>query len=215
MVSKEILNSVSDTPENEDSEFEESEETSGAEFWPNYVPVPAQFHSFMEEGPFAKCTLCDGALLENGTAYLIHKAFHREEVIFEYAMCLPCRAKMQGELSVESIEAINAYMEQYEIEDRTGPMMEAHGTDVSKWLSHCLVTGAPIAEAEEYHYYAFCDGPDLVFNGLPIALAGNADEELNELLSQKTRDRLDGFVDEQFGLPPELRKPIKGSPVFI
>jgi hypothetical protein len=202
--------------ERDDNEpFEESDESSEAEFWPNYAPVPVQFHSFLEEGPFAKCTLCDETLLEDGTQYLIHKAFHREEVIFEYAMCLPCRAKMQGELSVESIEAINAYMKQYEIEDRTGPMMEAHGTDVSKWLSHCLVTGAPIAEAEEYHYYAFCDGPDLVFNGLPIALAGNADEELNELLSQKTRDRLDGFVDEQFGLPPELRKPIKGSPVFI
>ena len=215
LVSTAILTSVSDTPENEEPEFEESDDSAEAEFWPNYVPVPAQFHSFLEEGPFAKCTLCDEALLEDGTAYLIHKAFHREEVIFEYAMCLPCRAKMQEELSVESIEAINAYMEQYEIEDRTGPMMEAHGTDVSKWLSHCLVTGAPIAEAEEYHYYAFCDGPDLVFNGLPIALAGNVDEELNELLSQKTRDRLDGFVDEQFGLPPELRKPIKGSPVFV
>ena len=57
-MSKAILNSVSDTPENEDSEFEESEETSGAEFWPNYIPVPTQFHSFMEEGPFSKCTLC-------------------------------------------------------------------------------------------------------------------------------------------------------------
>jgi len=211
---------VSDKPNNAesgDSDFEDHNEDDFVdfEFAMNHVPVPAQFHSFMEEGPFSKCTLCDASLLEDGTAYLIHKAFHREEVIFEYAMCLPCRAKMQEELSAESIEAINAYMEQYEIEDRTGPMMEAHGTDVSKWLTHCLVTGAPIAEADEYHYYAFCDGPELVFNGLPIALAGNVDEELNELLSQKTRDRLDGFVDEQFGLPPELRKPIKGSPVFI
>lgn len=204
-----------DKPENEEPEFEETDETSEAEFWPNYIPVPAQFHSFTEEGPFAKCTMCEEGLLDDGTTYLIHRAFHREEVIFEYAMCLACRSKMQEELSAESIEAINAYMDRYDIEDRTGPMMEAHGTDVSKWLSHCLVTGTPIAEAEDYHYYAVCDGPDLVFNGLPIALAGNVDEELNELLSQKTRDRLDGFMDEQFGLPPELRNPIKGSPVFI
>ena len=203
---------MQDEPENEEYEFGEFE---GMEVSPNYIEVPVQFHSFMEEGPFSKCTLCEESLTEDGTQYLIHKAFHREEVIFEYAMCLPCRAKMQGELSAESIEAINAYMEQYEIEDRTGPMMEAHGTDVSKWLSHCLVTGAPITEAEEYHYYAFCDGPDLVFNGLPLALAGSVDEELNELLSKKTRDRLDGFVDEQFGLPPELKKPIKGSPILI
>ena len=48
-----------------------------------------------------------------------------------------------------------------------------------------------------------------------MALAGGVDEELNELLSQQTRERLDGFVDEQFGLPPEPKKPIKGSPILI
>ena len=215
MVSKAILDSVSDTPENEDPEFEESEETSAAEFWPNYVPVPAQFHSFMEEGPFAKCTLCDGMLLEDGTAYLIHKAFHREEVIFEYALCLPCRARMQEELSAESIERINAYMEEYDIEARSEKILADRGPDVSAWLSHCLITGRPVAAADEYHIYALCDGPDLVFSGLPLAIIGDVNEELSGLLSQKTRDRLDGFVDEQFGLPPELKKPIKDSPVFV
>jgi len=48
-----------------------------------------------------------------------------------------------------------------------------------------------------------------------MALVGDVNEEMNELLSQKTRDRLDGFVDEQFGLPPELKQPIKDSPVFV
>ena len=203
---------MQDEPENEEQEFGEFE---GMEVSANYIEVPVQFHSFMEEGPFSKCTLCEEPLLEDGTQYLIHKAFHREEVIFEYAMCLPCRAKMQEELSAESIERINNYMEQFQIEKREEGLMRDHGPDVSEWLSHCLVTGQPIAEADEYHYYAFCDGPDLVFNGLPLALAGSVDEQLNELLSKKTRDRLDGFVDEQFGLPPELKKPIKGSPILI
>ena len=40
------------------------------------------------------------------------------------------------------------------------------------WISHCLISGKPIKGEDEYHYYAFCDGPDLVFNGLPMALAG-------------------------------------------
>ena len=86
---------------------------------------------------------------------------------------------------------------------------------MAPWISHCLISGKPIEGEDEYHYYAFCDGPDLVFNGLPMALAGGVDEELNGLLSRQTRDRLDGFVDEQFGLPPELRKPIKGNPILI
>ena len=202
--------------ERDDNEpFEESDESSEAEFWPNYAPVPVQFHSFLEEGPFAKCTLCDETLLEDGTQYLIHKAFHREEVIFEYALCLPCRARMMEELSKESIERINGYMEQYDMEARAGELLADRGPDVSSWLSHCLITGRPVDEADEHHIYAFCDGPDLIFNGLPMALVGDVNEEMNELLSQKTRDRLDGFVDEQFGLPPELKQPIKDSPVFV
>ena len=200
---------MSDAPENEEDGFDE------LEFMPNFIPLPAEFHSFTEEGPFTKCTLCEEPLLEDGTPHLIHKAFHRSEVIFEYAMCLPCRAKMQEELSTESLERINQYMDQFHIEDRNEQLLEEYGTEVAPWISHCLISGKPIEGEDEYHYYAFCDGQDLVFNGLPMALAGGVDEELNELLSQKTRDRLDGFVDEQFGLPPELKKPIKGSPILI
>lgn len=196
-------------------EFEGFDEETEFELVPNCVEVPLVFHSFMEEGPFAKCTICAAHLRKDGTPYLIHKAFHREEVIFEYALCLPCRARMTEELSKESMERINAYMEQYDMGTRNDELMADRGPDVSAWLSHCFITGKPVEESDEHHIYAFCDGPDLVFSGLPMAIVGDVNEELNELLSQKTRDRLDGFVDEQFGLPPELRKPIKDSPVFV
>ena len=208
-----ILTAMAERDENEPEEsFEEFEEF---ELVPNCVEVPPVFHSFLEEGPFTKCTVCDADLSEDGTPYLIHKAFHREEVIFEYALCLPCRARMMEELSAESLERINAYMEQYDMEARNEALLTDRGPDVAAWLSHCFITGKPVEESDEHHFYAFCDGPDLIFNGLPMAIVGDVSEELNELLSQKTRDRLDGFVDEQFGLPPELRKPIKDSPVFV
>ena len=203
---------MNDLPENEEDGFDELSEI---EFVPNFIPVPVLFHSFTEEGPFSKCTICEELLLEDGSQYLIHKAFHRSEVIFEYAMCLPCRSKMQEELSVESLERINQYMDQFQIKDRNEQLLKKYGTEVASWVSHCLISGKSIKDEDEYHYYAFCDGPDLIFNGLPMALVGGVDEELNGLLSRKTRERLDGFVDEQFGLPPELRKPIKGSPILI
>jgi hypothetical protein len=204
--------------ENDDKTPGNGDDSPGEEefvFVPSCVEVPPVFHSFLEEGPFTKCTVCEAPLDEDGTQYLIHKAFHREEVIFEYALCLPCRARMQGELSAESIERINAYMDQYDMEARSEEMLADRGPDVSAWLSNCLITGRPVDEADEHHIYAFCDGPDLIFSGLPLAIIGDVNEELNELLSQKTRDRLDGFVDEQFGLPPELKQPIKDSPVFV
>ena len=202
-------------PDEANEEFEAFDDETEFPFVPNCVEVPAVFHSFLEEGPFTKCTVCGADLREDGTPYLIHKAFHREEVIFEYALCLPCRARMMEELSKESIERINGYMEQYDMEARAEELLADRGPDVSSWLSHCLITGRPVDEADEHHIYAFCDGPDLIFNGLPMALVGDVNEEMNELLSQKTRDRLDGFVDEQFGLPPELKQPIKDSPVFV
>ncbi|MBL68709.1 MAG: hypothetical protein CMO74_09735 [Verrucomicrobiales bacterium] len=201
--------------ERDDNEFQREFEDEEFEIPANYVEVPPVFHSFLEEGPFSKCTVCGTELREDGTPYLIHKAFHREEVIFEYALCLPCRERMMEELSEESIQRINAYMDQFDMEARNEKMLEERGTDVSAWLSHCFITGRPVDGADERHIYAFCDGPDLVFSGLPMAIIGDVSEEMNELLSQKTRDRLDGFVDEQFGLPPELRKPIKDSPVFV
>ena len=215
---REMAENDDKTPDSDGDSFGEFEAFDGEEkfvFVPSCVEVPPVFHSFLEEGPFTKCTVCEAPLSEDGTQYLIHKAFHREEVIFEYAICLPCRARMQEELSAESIERINAYMDQYNMEARSEEMMANRGPDVSAWLSKCLITGRPVAEADEHHIYAFCDGPDLVFSGLPLAVIGDVNEKLNELLSQKTRDRLDGFVDEQFGLPPELKQPIKDSPVLV
>ena len=31
-------------------------------------------------------------------------------------------------------------------------------------------------------------------------------EKKNELLSKETKDEMDGFMDEHFGVPPELRR---------
>ena len=76
--------------------------------------------------------MCDEALLKDGTPYLIHKAFHRGEVIFEYAMYPPCRAGPQEELA-ESLERINAYMTSIN-EDRSESLPE-HGTEVAPWIS--------------------------------------------------------------------------------
>jgi hypothetical protein len=41
---------------------------------------------------------------------------------------------------------------------------------------------------------------------LPYALGGEAIDEIGGLLSNKTIGEIDGFMDEHFGLPPELRK---------
>ena len=77
------LSAMAESDDNEPlEEFEAFDDGAEFSFVPNCIEVPPVFHSFLEEGPFAKCTVCDSDLRADGTQYLIHKAFHREEVIF-------------------------------------------------------------------------------------------------------------------------------------
>ena len=75
----------------------------------DYIPVPEPFHSFLEGGPFKSCTVCGLSLLEDGVQYVIEKAYHREEVIFEYAMCMSCRGGLMSELSRKSVQLVDNY----------------------------------------------------------------------------------------------------------
>ena len=45
---------------------------------------------------------------------------------------------MQEELSAESLERINAYMDQYHIEDRSESLLVEHGTEVARHLRAVL-----------------------------------------------------------------------------
>ena len=49
---------------------------------------------------------------------------------------------------------------------------------------HCPISGKPIKGEDEYTTRPLRRA-DLVFNGLPMALAGGVDEELNELPQSK------------------------------
>lgn len=48
-----------------------------------FIPIPPDFHSFLHDGPFTNCSVCDRYLLDDGTSYLVEKALDRDEVAFE------------------------------------------------------------------------------------------------------------------------------------
>lgn len=179
--------------------------------------IPSIFKSHVGEY-FEQCISCNTYLLAPGTPYMIEKAikkypgYEATDVVFEYAMCMDCALKMRGELSKESLANIQQYFEarvdlrqrQAELEGENNPQ---------HWLSHCIITGKPMADLHEYQVYAFCNGKDINLSGMPYMLSGEAAEEMSELLSEKTKGEIDRFIDDNFGLPPELKKHIKDQPV--
>ena len=145
--------------------------------------------------------------------YMVEKVFKRylslntTQVLFEYAICSTCYEQMKDALSAESMTNLSAYM----MTNTDFPAMQLriaeNPEDPEKWLSHCMIKGMPMEELTEYQMGACFKGDRLVTSFMPPFMIGNvAMEEMNELLSKETKDEMDGFMDENFGIPPGIKK---------
>jgi len=172
----------------------------------DYIPMPSCFHSFLEEGPFESCTVCKAPLIEDGTHYIIEKGYHREEVIFEYAICMSCRGALMNELSAKSVRLINDYFdERVDLVERRKQLLETCENRVKPWIDTCVLTGRTLTTSDTYQVCGQCDGSDLLFTYLPYAISEKALEDMLPRLSRKTRERLDNFTSDFLGLPPEVK----------
>jgi hypothetical protein len=85
--------------------------------------------------------------------------------------------------------------------------IEEHPNDPEKWLSQCMIKGTPKNEMTEFQMGACFKGDRLVTNFMPpFIIGGLAMEEMSGLLSKQTKDEMDDFMGENFGIPPELRR---------
>lgn len=184
--------------------------------------IPEIFQPYDKSEHFSHCVSCNVYLLDENIEYVIEKAIRQypeygtTDVIFEYAMCLKCTEKMRKELSEESLQRVEAYiMKQGNLIEQSQKLRDAHNWNVKDWLSKCAFTGQAIEDQSEYQIIAHCKGNQLVFSAMPYMISAQAMEEMSELLSQKTQDELNRFIDDNFGIPPELKKPIIDNPVVL
>jgi len=173
--------------------------------------IPRIFHPFESEGPFDRCILCEKYLLDEGTIYMIERSIKPGDVIFEYAMCWECDEKMKRQMSEESLKRVQGFFirNRHLHQRRQRLMAEGREPAIGKWLGECAITGKPATEVEEYHLCAICDGNQLLYTDAPLMISIEAIHELSELLSAKTREELDDFIDDHFGLPPEWKDVLK------
>ncbi len=174
------------------------------------VDIPEEFYSSKSNKPIDECILCGKELLTNFEPYIIEKAFKNDqitkktELIFEYAMCSHCQQNTASELSKESLKNIKMYYELYvNFEERQAKLQETKNFQISDWLDKCIITGKPLSEYKEFQYGGMFLRNQLLLGNIPFAVGEKAINEMQELISKKTRDYLDGFKDKI--IPPSVR----------
>ncbi|WOO40776.1 hypothetical protein [Rubellicoccus peritrichatus] len=167
-----------------------------------FIPVPKNLWSFLNDGPFERCSICDRNLREPGVVYLIEKAFRGDEPVFEYAMCHDCCDNLSSELSVKSLELINNYYEEHvDLVARRERLLSNHGLDPKPWFDKCMIKNREIKPREEHQICALCQDGDMLFSYMPFCLSGEAVDDIVKLLSDQTLGVIDDFIGKHFGSP--------------
>jgi predicted nucleic acid-binding Zn ribbon protein len=172
--------------------------------------IPSIFYSSGDKKPIKHCSICGKLLLTANEPYIIEKAFKRNsvskesELIFEYAMCNTCQQKTSNELSKESLANIKMYFDLYvDFEKRQQELGNPTSFKSSDCLKNCIITNKSIEEYTEYQIGGFFYREQILLDYLPFAIGGKAIDELQEVISKKTRDFLNGFKDRI--LPVDIR----------
>jgi hypothetical protein len=145
-----------------------------------------------------------------------YKDYDTQDTIFEYAICSHCAMQMESELSHESLDNLRKYFGQLtNLAERRQKLLADNKLNVEPWIGECIIKGTPRNELAEYNICCQCEGKYMVFSYLPYMIGSEAMEEMNELLSKQTIGEIDDFVDEHFGLPPELKELLKEKPAIL
>lgn len=161
-----------------------------------------------------KCVFCEENILEFEHGYVIEKAFKYNdakniyETIFEYALCTECLQRLSSEMSEKSKNTIEAY---FRI-NRNDAMHRLNS--VKGRLEECLITNENIRNSKEYQIAGFfIKNEMLVSNDFPYAIGEKAINEIQDLISKKTRDFSEKFKD--LILPPHVKDNLPKNRIVI
>ena len=163
--------------------------------------IPEEFYSFNTGQPFCECSDCGKDLLEPNVMYVIEKAIRQyagyaaKDVIFEVAICLECVERMKNEISAESMSNMMKFYEEM--------MMNGISLQPEELLTKCAATGTPREELTNYQINALCNGSKLSPLQPPYLISGVVLDEMNDILSDETRDFLDDYQQKFIGPSPE------------
>lgn len=186
------------------------------------VDIPPQFNSDAEGEPFRYCKICEEELAGKDT-YFIEKSVRQNPdgsyiTFFEYALCFDCAKKTSNELSIESRENMKNFMTSSHNQITQNPEWipeESSEENMNHILKKCGFSGNPIEVGSEHILYGMFQSNHLIVGPYPMVMNAEVMEDLQEVLSQATKDFLDDFSKELTGVPPEFEDLFKPKPVLI
>lgn len=183
-----------------------------------FEDIPKEFYSDVSGDHFKSCTFCSKDLTEGDDSYMIEKAFKvnpnngKRNTVLEYAICMACNFKKMQAMSEESVQNIKDYMENnFSMEDWNS-VEKTEGN----YFTKCAVTGKSIDDLEEFNIVGQFVADKMIVSQFPIMISPSIGEEIQELLSQKTKDEFDDFMNTITDIPPELKELFKiKRPVLV
>jgi hypothetical protein len=169
--------------------------------------IPKLFFSDLVGKPIETCAFCSKFLLDDQVMYSIEKNFRNNRVDYEYAICFECASNLKSEMSEESEVNIQTYMIDTGFYERSRDILQSEEIyRVEDFFKQCMIKGTPVERLDEFQVVGIFKGPRLSEVAFPLIIGYEAIEEMNELLSAKTKGELDQFLDDLTGLPPEWKE---------
>lgn len=180
--------------------------------------IPKEFYSFETNAPFERCIECEKYLLDDETEYIIEKAvknyegYSAKDTVFDYAICMDCAERMRKEISQESWKSMMQYFqENMDVQRR----LEMQFQKPEEGLKNCMIKKTGVDDCREYQIYAHCKGSKVNMENPPYMISGEVMEELLPLLSDKTIDEMNGFLNKHFSPDPSLIEPVPPRLVLL
>ena len=176
----------------------------------NSRDIPSEFYSFDTNAPFERCIECEKYLLDEETEYLIEKAvktydgYDAKDIVFDYAICMDCANQMRSDISKESWQKMMQYFQKnMNVQHR----LEMQQLSLEENLRQCMIKKTDVKDCREYQVFAHCKGTRLNMENPPYMVSGEVTDELVPLLSDKTKDEMNGFFKKHFSPDPSFFEP--------
>lgn len=166
--------------------------------------IHKNFYSEKDGELLKTCVFCNDNVLEYEYGYVIEKAFKFNkvtnifELVFEYALCTECMQRLSSEMSEESKNNITEYFNRNKKQEYFSVLT------VEERFKMCMLSGKNLKTQKEYQIAGFFIKDEMIVsNDFPFAIGFDAIEEVQELISDQTRDFSDKFKDVV--LPPHVK----------
>lgn len=171
--------------------------------------VPSLMQSDQNQEQFQHCSVCQASIVDEN--FVVEKAYKKDYLkndwvtVFELAVCDACRLQMNRDISTESKQNIQQFLQ-----DKTQIIQENKSEAIEKLkqmqeANQCFLTGKSIDDCEEFQV-VLLHSPSMNTPSMPLFISDEAIEMYQALLSDHTKGFFDDFMDNLNGLPPEIEE---------